>query len=143
MIKYISLGVDVDAEELLEHVNRFLLIKKDKNLGNTNVYLPMMVDNMERMIQAANLTYNVQNNIEIVSPSFIKLRLKKILKKLIGWYVNAVVKEQVVFNANIVRSLNEQLEITRVLVDKNSMLESKLEQLQLKMQMMEKGERDE
>lgn len=79
MIKFISLCKSVDSEDLLEYVNRYMLIKDD-NLGNTGIYLPIMVENMQREVQEANGLYQINTDVSTESDKKVKQLIKRVIK---------------------------------------------------------------
>jgi len=139
MIKFISLCKSVDSEDLLEYVNRYMLIKDD-NLGNTGIYLPIMVENMQREVQEANGLYQINTDVSTESDKKVKQLIKRVIKKLGNWYINIIVNRQIEYNASVVRSLNEQMEIIKVLCDRNAALEDEINKLTLALQKKDKGE---
>lgn len=139
MIKFISLCKSVDSEDLLEYVNRYMLIKDD-NLGNTGIYLPIMVENMQREVQEANGLCQINTDVSTESDKKVKQLIKRVIKKLGNWYINIIVNRQIEYNARVVRSLNEQMEIIKVLCDRNAALEDEINKLTLALQKKDKGE---
>ena len=139
MIKFISLCKSVDSEDLLEYVNRYMLIKDD-NLGNTGIYLPIMVENMQREVQEANGLYQINTDVSTESDKKVKQLIKRVIKKLGNWYINIIVDRQIEYNASVVSSLNEQMEIIKVLCDRNAALEDEINKLTLALQKKDKGE---
>lgn len=139
MIKFISLGKSVDSEDLLEYVNRYMMIKDD-NLGSTGIYLPIMVENMQRVVQEANCLYQINTDVSTESDKKVKRLIKRVIKKIGKWYINIIVNQQTEYNASVVRSLNEQMEIIKILCDRNATLEDEINKLTIVLQKKDKGE---
>lgn len=140
MIKFISLDSEADAEDLMNSVNRYILTKHDCNSETFNLYLPGMLQNMMHAVEAANCTYKIDTNQSLDSSNKVKRLSKKILSKMIRWYLNLIVNQQVTFNSNMVRSINEEIEIIKILVDRNMDQEYQIEKLILRIQSLEKNE---
>ena len=61
--------------------------------------------------------------------SRIKRLIKKIIRKMIGWYVNIYAESQIEFNAQLLGNMNEQMERYRGLYLRNLMLSRQNERL--------------
>ena len=116
------------------------MLIKDDNLGNTGIYLPIMVENMQREVQEANGLYQINTDVSTESDKKVKQLIKRVIKKLGNWYINIIVNRQIEYNASVVRSLNEQMEIIKVLCDRNAALEDEINKLTLALQKKDKGE---
>lgn len=139
MIKFISLGKSVDSEDLLEYVNRYMMLK-DNNVGNTDIYLPIMVENMERLVRETNQLYQINSDVSTESDKKVKRLIKRVIKKLGNWYISIIVNQQIEYNASVVRSLNEQMEIIKILCDRNVALEDEINKLMITLQKNDRGE---
>ena len=84
------------------------------------------------------MLYKVDTGMPLQSSNRLKVLVKKTIRKVIKWYVDLIMNQQIEFNAHIVRTINEEQEILNILVTKNVTLENQIEKLQLKVQELEK-----
>lgn len=124
-----------DIEDAMSDVNHHVLFKGDKSLE--------YFQNEENIIRAwrdinnsfASLkaTQEVSINLPIEGPPGLVSRLKifamKCIRKTIRWYFFMVNRQQVAFNANVTHMFNEELQLTKYLMEENKYLKEQINNL--------------
>lgn len=129
MIKFIYLNANADAEKILNTVNHYLLLDATMDLEEFDNQLSTIIDDAFKKMQNTESIYKINSNITMQGGSRIKRLIKKIIRKMIGWYVNIYAESQIEFNAQLLGNMNEQMEIIRGLYLRNLMLSRQNEQL--------------
>lgn len=141
MIKFIHLNANADAEEIMDTVNRCLLLDATGDLEEFDAQLSEIIEAAMQRMQSMESTYKIDANVSVQGSSRVRILIKKIIRKMIGWYVNIYPERQTEFNAKLLGSMNEQMEIIRGLYLRNMILSEQNEQLRLMIQTVSKEEK--
>lgn len=131
MIKFVHLNANADAEEIMDTVNRYLFLDMTRDLENFDAQLSEIIEAAARKMQNMENIYKIDENVPVQSNNKVKVLIKKIIRKMISWYVNIYPERQTEFNAKLLGSMNEQMEIIRGLYLRNMILSKQNEQLRL------------
>jgi 2-polyprenyl-3-methyl-5-hydroxy-6-metoxy-1,4-benzoquinol methylase len=141
MVKFLNMPtMDSDAEEIMNSINDFVLFnKKGKFSFDDAAYnSKSSLEKSRTNLFTVNQTYNISTyqNILSMRKRFNKpiVFVKKVIRKMIRWYVDGIVTQQVNFNGNVTRYLNEEYYLLQYLYNQNNELKEKISELESKLE---------
>ena len=115
----------IDIEQMLNYINGNIIIKnlKKQDLRDEKkLILNYMENNITNLKKYAliNLYHELDN--EVIKRNLIdiiKFKTKKIIKKITYWYMRHLEQQQNKFNQQVIMTLENQLDLIKILYDLN------------------------
>lgn len=128
MIKFLNTHSDnADVEDIMSQINNYVAFDFEDGFSSTalNYNIEAAIREWKFNLEGANSSYCIDESCLMKADGFVdkfKVFIKKIIKKLIYFYIHSINQQQVEFNANIVRTENQELQILQYLIHKNQEL---------------------
>lgn len=139
MVKFLnSPSSQADAEDIMNNINDYILFNnKDKvSLSSTNYNAVESLNALREHLFAVNHSYQIStyNDIKSEKRHIGKLIVfvKKVIRKLIRWYVGEITNLQTEHNACVTRVLNENNYLMQYLYEQNMELKETISELEYK-----------
>ncbi len=131
MVKFLYSRNDADAEEVLENINRYILLGEDNYQEEClERYKQDTIKQVELGLQKTNLNCNISVFRVFAPDNPIKTFIKRVIRKMISWLLVDIVDQQMEFNRTLVAYLNHQNDLTQILLKENNELKTKINLLQ-------------
>lgn len=112
-----------DIEQLFDYINGHVLlngINKKELLKHKDLVLRYMENNILYLERYATINLYQELETDIIKRnlvSSIKWEIKRIIKRMTSWYMESMKCQQNQFNRQVIMTLNNQLDIMKVLFD--------------------------
>lgn len=131
MIKFLNITTgNIDVEDIMNIINNYIILDDDNEISNSlsKVNKDVILKNIRENLIQASISYNLQEPAIVSSGKFkmVKKLIKRIIRKTIYWYISDINRQQILLNANMVRALNGELQLTELLLEENKALKMKL-----------------
>lgn len=140
MVKFLNTqNSQADAEDIMNNINNYILFNnKDKvSLKSTNYNAAESLNTLREHLFSVNQTYKIStyNGIICEKKHLGKLNVfvKKVIRKLIRWYIDEIINLQTEHNANVTRVLNENNYVMQYLYEQNMELKETISELEYKL----------
>lgn len=116
MIYFITGQNNMTVETAMGYVNDYLNVGDMENISDHSRFdlIEKHYENLYEIAKHINGSYNVSVDKPLTSQGRmrgIKLFIKKIIRKCVKWYARDIVMQQVNFNAEVTRCINQELDI--------------------------------
>lgn len=105
-----SIDIDnIDVEDIMRQIRQKI---NEKQIKEVDMEMPTLSadGDVSEHLRLVNMTYHIEPHLPITSHRRILGKLiifyKKVVRKLLKWYINPIAEQQENFNANVVRTLN-------------------------------------
>lgn len=135
MVKYFkSASPNPDVEDVMRDINNYINFQRGNHIGDSLTYFDLEGD-FDKYIQVVD---KLNRGYEIVPfrpiPfqgrfSKLKVLIKRMIRKSIGWYAADVCQQQMEVNANFARVINQQIYVMQAMMEQNKHLTKEVEEL--------------
>lgn len=132
MVKFLhSMSSSPNVEDAMREINNYINYNDESMITNSlefrNSYTDFEV--FRNMLGESNNNYTISAYNPICSQGkFVKLKniAKRIIRKIVGWYLKDICHQQTCFNANVIRLMNQQVYLMQSLVKENELLKKQI-----------------
>lgn len=127
MVNFIYSRKNADAEEVLENINKYIILDSDTyELEVLEEFRDSIMQEYEKNLQKIDLSWQISVYKPLISSNKIKLFIKRLTRKLLGWLLIDIADQQMEFNRDVVDCVNSQNSIVQILIRENAQLKALL-----------------